>query len=204
MLIPVCQYGKRQTRILSDAIWGMQINTQKSKRILSKIETGTARNRKRRKERERRRQKCDFQMKNAKGQNNVKNENWKWQTPSCKMENEKQSIGERREEKNWKTDAASAVGNVRQQQKMRLWGWGNMANSFITCEGRQTLSVLGLSSVSGIDVVSAFMKIASSIMQQRQVASGKGQAANATVAAGGQNYQNSSQGATTRGNNNKG
>lgn len=79
-----------------------------------------------------------------------------------------------------------------------------MANSFITCEGRQTLSVLGLSSVSGIDVVSAFMKIASSIMQQRQVASGKGHAANATVAAGGQNYQNSSQGATTRGNNNKG
>lgn len=50
-----------------------------------------------------------------------------------------------------------------------------MANSFITCEGRQTLSVLGLSSVSAIDVVSAFMKIASSIMQQRQAARGKRQ-----------------------------
>lgn len=123
MLIPVCQYGKRQTRILSDAIWGMQINTQKSKRILSKIETGTARNRKRRKEREGDRNATfKWKMPKAKTMWKMRTENGKLQAAKWKTRAEHRKEKRREKLKNWrckccgKCEAAAKDASLRMRQ----------------------------------------------------------------------------------------
>lgn len=127
MLIPVCQYGKRQTRILSDAIWGMQINTQKSKRILSKIETGTARNRKRREREKERERETEMRLSNEKCQRPKQCEKWELKMANSKLQNGKRKAEHRREKrreklKNWrckccgKCEAAAKDASLRMRQ----------------------------------------------------------------------------------------